>query len=1148
MSKIPNSTEPVTLRSRWPRRTAVALVVFVVLLVCTYFVATSAPFFKRVILPRLGRAICAELTVADVSISPFKRVVLRELKVKPFGQEQLLTASEVRVQYSLLDIMRGNVTVDELAIELPVLTVAQNADGTSNLDPIQTALAKKGAPPTERKPAKPTRLDIKKIALNNGSVRYISRAKFGGENLVALTNLTVAISAIKNGQTGQLKLSGEVNIVQSPTSTGGAGALSGKLLGEFRFGLLADARPGTVTGTLHLETTTATGALCDFAPMRAELTCDVSPSEIREVGLRFFKAGAQLGQIRVSGPFDMEKIAGDLAVEILQLDKQVLNMAGVTAGLDFGTTTINSTNRLQITNTAVAVSLSGQLVAHRMTVSRGGQSTPAIELRAQYKLTVDRQAGLVEFTELGVTGTQNGRALLEVRLAQPMTIAFGAASGASPESALELRVDKLDLADWRPFLGQLAPSGRVDLQARVACEQGGQMLRFDLGANASGLELLLGTNRVSGLDASVETHGQTKALNQITLSKLRAQVAFRGHEIFTLTGTGNFDIGEQLGDAQLRLAGAMPAVATVLGSGDVSVSGGTFALETRFSQKMQTQQLAGSLQLDSVAGRAGQTAFSDLDATAEFNLAHQAGQFEVKTVKCTVFQAGKPCGAIELTGRYNSHPRSGDMALQLTGLTERALAPVLEPMLKETKLVSVTLNCTASAKLDAVGSGTAKADLLVSNLVVTGPQGKTPATPLEARLLVDSLIRTQLVELRQCQLVLSPTTRAKNRLDMTGSVDFSKPDAISGRLQLGADTLDFTPYYDAFVGDRAQKQPEPVAPPPAGAQKEPEAMKLPVDSLDVEVALGKLYLREVELENLQARAQIRSGRILVDPVRFALNGGAVDAKVDLDLSVPGYRYSATLSAAGVPIAPLANSFSVDYRNHATGSLCAKADVKGAGITGATLQQTLTGSAAITLTNANVQLVGRKAKLLITPIALVLGLDELAHAAVNGLDAELVIGNGVIKLVQGKVSSDLFIAQTGGEIQIAPVLSESRINDWPINLALRRSLAQKARLIAPDAQPEAAFINLPVFARAGGTVAEPKVNPDRLVIAGLVAKSAAGIPGLVGDKAGAILQGVGGLLSGQISGGTGQSTNQPATNAVPEKPLLPFNPLDLLRKR
>ena len=85
------------------------------LLVVVYFVATSGAFFKGVILPRVSKAMNAEVTVSDASISPFSQVVLHNLKVQTTGAEPLVTAAEVRLRYSLMDIIGGNIHVDEVA-------------------------------------------------------------------------------------------------------------------------------------------------------------------------------------------------------------------------------------------------------------------------------------------------------------------------------------------------------------------------------------------------------------------------------------------------------------------------------------------------------------------------------------------------------------------------------------------------------------------------------------------------------------------------------------------------------------------------------------------------------------------------------------------------------------------------------------------------------------------------------------------------------------------------------------------------------------------------------------------------------------------------------------------------------------------------
>ena len=72
-------------RRGWLRAIAWVFGILIVLLVVVYFVATSGAFFKGVILPRVGKAMNAQVTVSDASISPFSQVVLRNLKVQPTG-------------------------------------------------------------------------------------------------------------------------------------------------------------------------------------------------------------------------------------------------------------------------------------------------------------------------------------------------------------------------------------------------------------------------------------------------------------------------------------------------------------------------------------------------------------------------------------------------------------------------------------------------------------------------------------------------------------------------------------------------------------------------------------------------------------------------------------------------------------------------------------------------------------------------------------------------------------------------------------------------------------------------------------------------------------------------------------------------------
>src|SRR5437667_12584768 len=97
---------PPKPKRRWPRRlawTAACLFLFFVVL---YFFLTSFTFLELFVLPRVNQALNATVTLSDASISPFFKVKLFGLKVQTSTVgEPLLTAKEVRLRYSLVDII-----------------------------------------------------------------------------------------------------------------------------------------------------------------------------------------------------------------------------------------------------------------------------------------------------------------------------------------------------------------------------------------------------------------------------------------------------------------------------------------------------------------------------------------------------------------------------------------------------------------------------------------------------------------------------------------------------------------------------------------------------------------------------------------------------------------------------------------------------------------------------------------------------------------------------------------------------------------------------------------------------------------------------------------------------------------------------------
>lgn len=965
-------------RGRWGKRFLLGGVGLLILLVAAYFVVTSPAFFKGVILPRVGKSIHADVTIADASISPFSSVVLRQLKVQTTGSVPLLEGEEVRLRYNLWSILRGNIKVDEVTISSPVVNLVQNADGTSNADPLMNA--GQPATPSTSKDQKPPSIDLRNFALKNGAVRVTRNLAGGGRELMELANINLALDHLANATSGKLTFGADLKLDRQTNGT-----LQSKLAGAFDFAFDANLHPQTAKGNARLEVVSATGPLAELGTLAGVFECELTPTELKQIALRFEKGGQQLGLAKISGPFDTARQEGNLKLEITSIDRNVLNLIGAPKGIDFGGTTINSTGQITITKNASQVAVNGQANISRFSVTQAGGTTPTIDLTLAYNVAVnqtDQTARLETFT---VTGTQGAQPLLSVLLTRPTTIAWGKTDGVG-EAALEMKVTDFNLRDWRAVLGDSVSAGRLQLVLNLVSQQGGKQLKLEADAQIDDLAMKMGGRPFDQGRLTAQARGQVDGFEKVNLSEYKLNLTRGQQPALSLAGSATYD-------------------------------GAAFAVRSR------------------------------------------------------------------------------------------------------TELVPLTLT----------GSG--------------------PASAIVADLQVGGAFQNQVLDLKTLLVALSPTKLApKNELHALGKLDLTNPKITKGRLSLTTEAFDVTPLYDTFAG---LKQPAATSASPAPAKApgapapnvEPEAMNLPFD-LTLEATLGMLFLREIVVSNFTATTRVVDNHVLLDPFKGSLNGAPLNAKADINVGVKGYAYEVSFVADKLSLEPIANSFSPEYRGQYQGVILANAQVKGAGVTGASLKNTLNGQIGIQLTNANIQIVGPKTKSMLSSIATILRVEEITKLPLSWVDSQVEFGGGKIAVKQFATQSEAFEARAQGAIPIADVLNQSPL-DLPVNFSLRRSLAQKSNLLPANSPTNAMYVELPKFVAVTGTLGDPKTRTDKAMLTGLLVKSGIGIAENLGvkldGKSGDALKGIGNLLTGQGSSNTNTNkagdTNKPA----------PVNPLDLFKK-
>jgi hypothetical protein len=989
---------------------------------------------------------------------------------------------------------------------------------------------------------------------------------------VELTNVGVTLTGLKNGEAGKLEFSAILRDENNPPAPAMYGLLQAKVDGSFNFSFTQDLKPNTVLGDAHLDISQAAGSFSDFAQLNGVLHADLSPTEIKEVSLNFQKDGVHLGELRASGPFDAQKSEGKVNVELLAVDKKVLNLLGAKSGFDFGSTTITSTNEIELSKEGKAMAAVGVLSASKFQLSRTNQSTPAIDLRADYNVSLDTMEKRALLQKLNVAGTQNGKSLLRGELTSPMTLAWGNQTNAVGNSAFTLAVTKLNLAEWRVFLGELTTAGIVDLNLKLLSEQNGKRLTFEATNQIENLAIDLGGQKLNDVAVGLNAHGTATDFKEFNLSAFGFQLAKSNRTALAVSGSGTYDAGSGSADLQMDLKATLARLLPLLGQTNMAASAGTAELKARVTQKAQTQSVIGTLTLTNFTGKFSGSDFTEFATAMALDVSKSPEQVEIRKAAGTLMENRKAGGSFDISGNYSLANTPSQLTVKLSRLNENGLRPFVASFLGGKKLVSVAVDGTATTERSANGDLAIKTDLQVTNLVVNDPAQKLPGTALAAGIRLDASLAKQIADVRQLQLTLTPTQHGKNEFQLQGRVDMSKTNAIQGNLTMSADSLDLTSYFDLFAGTnqpvaaKNQKAPSASAavsqPAPPAAAQAAATNQLPFKNFTVDAKVREFYLREIAATNFQMAVKLNGAHVMLKPFQLTLNNSPIRASADVDMSVPGYKYAVTFNATNVPFAPLWNSFEPNRKGQMGGTLTAWADVNGVGMTGESLKKSLTGKFDIGTTNLNlsvqniqngmlrmvVVVVGKLPEIAQNPLsaglsvvggalkgALTGGLsDELNQAPIDVITLRGNAGNGKVVLERAVIRSSVFEGVvSNGTVTLADQLTNSPIN-IPVGLAVNKAFTARLSMLSfADSSTNGNYVRLPDFFSETGTVGSPKPNISAASLGkGLIQKIIPGLGGGGTNGSGNLLQGLGNILQGG-----GGNTNQPGTNQSPVNNLL-----------
>ena len=249
------------------------------------------------------------------------------------------------------------------------------------------------------------------------------------------------------------------------------------------------------------------------------------------------------------------------------------------------------------------ISAKGQLDVSKFQLTRQNQTTPRLDLQADYNVTVDRAQSTALLRTLTLSGIQNGSPLLKAELTSPMQIGWGSVSNAVGNSALTLALTGLNLADWKPFLGEVAPAGMVNMTAKVLSQQGGQQVTLDFGSHIDNLAVNAASNHISGVSIAFQASAKAANFKQFNLTTCKLEITRQNQTLMSASTSGTYDNADETADLQVEAQAALAPLVQAAPQPNMSISSGSVELKAHVTQKQKTQAVTGNLALaDFTAG------------------------------------------------------------------------------------------------------------------------------------------------------------------------------------------------------------------------------------------------------------------------------------------------------------------------------------------------------------------------------------------------------------------------------------------------------------------------------------------------------------------------------------------------------------------
>lgn len=390
--------------------------------------------------------------------------------------------------------------------------------------------------------------------------------------------------------------------------------------------------------------------------------------------------------------------------------------------------------------------------------------------------------------------------------------------------------------------------------------------------------------------------------------------------------------------------------------------------------------------------------------------------------------------------------------------------------------------------------------LNVENLKLS--DGKNLPSPLTLKL--DTLANRDHATLNHLEISWAESPVFENRLRVEGNANWQDPQALNGHFTVRGQAIDLDPWAVFLV------QPPPSAEAPAAAPPAPPATavavaeslqlpELPLEKMTLDVAVDKIHFKDLQLGQLELKAEAGKRQLGLAPLRFTLNGSTLNTRGKADWQHEDLDINLNASLSPLDLQPVFDSFVPDKKGAVTGKLQADTAFTINGNSVQTLTDSFQGQVKLAYTLGKIRLLNSDpeqhsallhtrgfVQKVVSAMAETLQLapEQLMEPEIESVTFDTEWLDRRLLIRQAMLRNPEFLMEASGEIQLADQAGDAGISKLPLVLGVSTNLAKRIKIYRPE-RVKGDYVVLPAFLEVTGSLKEPEIKVKKGVITGLV---------------------------------------------------------------